>query len=93
MIWNAFSSVEDAMVGSLKYDPYGAKGPISKLRSLKHYTIWKSLKEFRLDPGHEVVGRFKVKQENIVVVLYLKKQCAVQLGSRFLGHECLLVLC
>ena len=65
MIWNAFSSIEDAMVGSLKYDPYAAKGPISKLRSLKHYTIWKSLKEFRLDPGHEVVGRFNVKQENI----------------------------
>lgn len=65
MIWNAFSSIEDAMVGSLKYDPYSAKGPISKLRSLKHYTIWKSLKEFRLEPGHEVVTRFKVKRQNI----------------------------
>ena len=65
MIWNAFSSIEDAMVGSLKYDPYGAKGPISKLRSLKHNTIWKSLKEFRLEPGHEVVTRFRVKRQNI----------------------------
>ena len=65
MIWNAFPSVEAAMVGSLKYDPYKAKGTISKLRKVKHSTIWKSLKSFRLDPGHEVVGRFKVKQENI----------------------------
>ena len=65
MIWNAFPSVEAAMIGSLKYDPYKAKGPISKLRKVKHSTIWKSLKSFRLDPGHEVVGRFKVKQENI----------------------------
>ena len=65
MIWNAFPSVEAAMIGSLKYDPYKAKGSISKLRKIKHSTIWKSLKSFRLDPGHEVVGRFKVKQENI----------------------------
>ena len=65
MIWSAFPSVEAAMVGSLKYDPYKAKGTISKLRKVKHSTIWKSLKSFRLDPGHEVVGRFKVKQENI----------------------------
>ena len=65
MIWNAFPSVEAAMIGSLKYDPYKAKGPISKLREVKHSTIWKSLKSFRLEPGHEVVGRFKVKQENI----------------------------
>ena len=65
MIWNAFSSIEDAMVGSLKYDPYAAKAPVSNLRSLKHNTIWKSLKEFRLEPGHEVVSRFKVKRQNI----------------------------
>ena len=65
MIWNAFPSVEAAMIGSLKYDPYKATGPISKLRNIKHSTIWKSLKSFRLDPGHEIVGRFKVKQENI----------------------------
>ena len=65
MIWNAFPSVEAAMIGSLKYDPYKATGPISSLRNIKHSTIWKSLKSFRLDPGHEIVGRFKVKQENI----------------------------
>ena len=73
MIWNAFPSVEAAMVGSLKYDPYKAKGPISKLRKVKHSTIWKSLKSFRLDPGHEVVGRFKVKQENINSFSTVKK--------------------
>ena len=65
MIWNAFPSVEAAMIGSLKYDPYKATGPISSLRNIKHSTIWKSLKSFRLEPGHEIVGRFKVKQENI----------------------------
>ena len=65
MIWNAFPSVEAAMIGSLKYDPYKATGPISNLRNIKHTTIWKSLKSFRLEPGHEIVGRFKVKQENI----------------------------
>ena len=65
MIWNAFPSVEAAMIGSLKYDPYKATGPISDLRNIKHSTIWKSLKSFRLEPGHEIVGRFKVKQENI----------------------------
>ena len=65
MIWNAFPSVEAAMIGSLKYDPYKATGPISNLRNIKHSTIWKSLKSFKLDPGHEIVGRFKVKQENI----------------------------
>ena len=50
MIWNAFPSVEAAMIGSLKYDPYKTKGPISKLREVKHSTIWKSLKSFRLEP-------------------------------------------
>ena len=34
MIWNAFPSVEAAMIGSLKYDPYKATGPISKLRNI-----------------------------------------------------------
>ena len=65
MVWNAFPSVEAAMVGSLKYDPYKAGGQITKLRELKHSAIWKSLKSFRLEPGHEVVARVKVKQENI----------------------------
>jgi hypothetical protein len=65
MVWNAFPSVEAAMVGSLKYDPYKAGGQISKLRELKHSAIWKSLKSFRLEPGHEVVARIKVKQKNI----------------------------
>ena len=37
----------------------------SKLRELKHSAIWKSLKSFRLEPGHEVVARIKVKQKNI----------------------------
>ena len=32
MVWNAFPSVEAAMVGSLKYDPYKAGGQITKLR-------------------------------------------------------------
>ena len=31
MIWNAFPSVEAAMLGSLKYDPCKATGPISGL--------------------------------------------------------------
>jgi len=65
MVWNAFPSVEAAMVGSLNYDPYKAGGSISKLRELKHSATWKSLKSFRLEPGHEVVARVKVKQENI----------------------------
>jgi len=65
MVWNAFPSVEAAMIGSLKYDPNTATGQITKMRELKHSTIWKSLKSFRLEPGHEVVARFKIQQNNI----------------------------
>ncbi|MEC7830547.1 MAG: hypothetical protein VYB67_02425 [Pseudomonadota bacterium] len=65
MVWNAFPSIEAAMVGTLNYDPYKATGEITKLRELKHSATWKSLKSFKLEPGHEWVARVKVKQKNI----------------------------
>tara|TARA_B100000941_G_C28385810_1_gene489916 strand:- start:58 stop:753 length:696 start_codon:yes stop_codon:yes gene_type:complete len=84
MIWNAFPSVEAAMVGSLKYDPYKAGGQISKLRELKHSSTWKSLKSFRLEPGHEVVSRIKVKQENINAFVYKMAELEKEIQSN--GH-------
>tara|TARA_B100001113_G_scaffold352633_1_gene354568 strand:+ start:983 stop:1678 length:696 start_codon:yes stop_codon:yes gene_type:complete len=84
MVWNAFPSVEAAMVGSLEYDPYEAGGQISKLRELKHSSIWKSLKSFRLEPGHEVVARIKVKQENINA--FVNKMAELEKEIQSNGH-------
>lgn len=84
MVWNAFPSVEAAMVGSLKYDPYKASGQITKLRELKHSAIWKSLKSFRLEPGHEVVARVKVKQENINA--FVNKMAELEKEIQSNGH-------
>ena len=84
MVWNAFPSVEAAMVGSLKYDPYKAGGQITKLRELKHSAIWKSLKSFRLEPGHEVVARVKVKQENINA--FVNKMAELEKEIQSNGH-------
>ena len=84
MVWNAFPSVEAAMVGSLKYDPYTAGGQITKLRELKHSAIWKSLKSFRLEPGHEIVARIKVKQENINA--FVNKMAELEKEIQSNGH-------
>ena len=84
MVWNAFPSVEAAMVGSLKYDPYTAGGQITKLRELKHSAIWKSLKSFRLEPGHEIVARVKVKQENINA--FVNKMAELEKEIQSNGH-------
>ena len=48
MIWNAFPSVEAAMIGSLKYDPYKATGPISNLRNIKISKLSRVLLEGRV---------------------------------------------
>ena len=82
MVWNAFPSVEAAMTGSLKYDPYKAGGQITKLRELKHSAIWKSLKSFRLEPGHEVVARVKVKQDHMDEYMQLNEEFPIYEGQK-----------
>ena len=84
MVWNAFPSVEAAMIGSLKYDPNTATGQITKMRELKHSTIWKSLKSFRLEPGHEVVARFKIQQKNINA--FVNKMAELEKEIQSNGH-------
>ena len=64
-VWNAFSSVQAALVGSSKYDPYAAPSRLARLRDVKYAVTWKPIKPFKLAPGYERVQRVKVAPENV----------------------------
>lgn len=66
MIWNAFGSVTDALVGGSKYDASKAPADMASQRQFKYTAIWAPLKPFpRLDPGYERAMRIKLKPENL----------------------------
>ena len=66
MIWNAFGSVTDALVGGSKYDASKAAPDMASQREFKYTATWSPLKPFpRLDPGYERAMRIKLKPENL----------------------------
>ena len=66
MIWNAFGSVTDALVGGSKYDASKAPADMASQREFKYTSTWAPLKPFpRLDPGYERAMRIKLKPENL----------------------------
>ena len=66
MIWNAFGSVTDALVGASKYDASKAPADMASQREFKYTATWAPLKPFpRLDPGYERAMRIKLKPENL----------------------------
>ena len=70
MIWNAFSSVTDALVGASKYDASKAPADMASQRTFKYTTTWAPLKPFpRLDPGYERAMRIKISSENLPVFI------------------------
>ena len=66
MIWNAFGSVTDALVGASKYDASKAPADMASQREFRYGATWAPLKPFpRLDPGYERAMRIKIKPENL----------------------------
>ena len=48
MVWSAFSSIQAALEGSLKYDPQQAPPSFARLRDAKYGVTWKPLKPFQV---------------------------------------------
>ena len=65
LVWSAFSSVQAALEGSLKYDPQKASPSFARLRDAKYGVTWKPLKPFRLDPGYERSQRVIVPSDKL----------------------------
>ncbi len=65
MVWSAFSSVEAALAGSLKYDPQKAPASFAELREPKYGVTWKAAKPWRLDPGYERVQRVNLPADKL----------------------------
>ena len=69
MVWNAFPSVQAALVGGTKYDLNNAPQMFTKLRDIKYSVTWKPLKPFKLMPGYERVQRVQVAPQNVPAFL------------------------
>ena len=65
LVWSAFSSVQAALEGSIKYDPQKASPSFARLRDAKYGVTWKPLKPFRLDPGYERSQRVIVPSDKL----------------------------
>ena len=70
MIWNAFGSVTDALIGASKYDASKAPADMARQRNFKYGATWAPLKPFsRLDPGYERAMRIKIKPEKLAAFI------------------------
>ena len=86
MMWNAFSSVTDALVGSTKYDASKAPADMDSQREFKYGTSWAPLKPFsRLDPGYERATRIKVSSENLAAFIEAITKLEAEIIAA--GHE------
>ena len=65
MVWSGFDNLEGALGGAGKYDPSQAPTRLANLRNPVYSATWKPLKNWRLEPGFERVGRVKVASENL----------------------------
>ena len=64
-IWSAYNDVSEAMASITKYDPFQASEEFASLREVQYTSIFKPLKEFKLDPGFERLWRIVVPAENL----------------------------
>lgn len=86
MVWSAFSSVQAALEGSLKYDPQQAPHSFARLRDAKYGVTWKPLKPFRLDPGYERVQRVVIsgnKLEEFITAMTAFEEAVIDAGNDF----------
>ena len=59
-IYNAFSSLEEAMTLIENYDPTSANFDLAQLRTIKYSTAFKSLKDFEPRDGYHRLWRIKL---------------------------------
>ncbi len=86
MIWNAFESVTDALVGGSKYDASKAAPDMASQREFKYTATWAPLKPFpRLDPGYERAMRIKLKPENLPAFIAAITKMEAEIVAA--GHE------
>ena len=86
MIWNAFGSVTDALVGGSKYDASKAAPDMASQRDFKYTATWAPLKPFpRLDPGYERAMRIKLKPENLPAFIAAITKMEAEIIAA--GHE------
>ena len=86
MIWNAFGSVTDALVGGSKYDASKAAPDMASQREFKYTATWAPLKPFpRLDPGYERAMRIKLKPENLPAFIAAITKMEAEIVAA--GHE------
>lgn len=86
MVWSAFSSVQAALEGSLKYDPQKAPHSFARLRDAKYGVTWKPLKPFRLDPGYERVQRVVIsgnKLQEFITAMTAFEEAVIDAGNDF----------
>ena len=86
MVWSAFSSVQAALEGSLKYDPQQAPHSFARLRDAKYGVTWKPLKPFRLDPGYERVQRVVIsgnKLQEFITAMTAFEEAVIDAGNDF----------
>lgn len=86
MVWSAFTSVQAALEGSLKYDPQQAPPSFARLRDAKYGVTWKPLKPFRLDPGYERVQRVIVqgnKLQDFIAAMTAFEEAVIDAGNDF----------
>ncbi len=86
MVWSAFSSIQAAFEGSLKYDPQQAPPSFARLRDAKYGVTWKPLKPFRLDPGYERVQRVVIsgnKLQEFIAAMTAFEEAVIDAGNDF----------
>ena len=85
-IWNAHTSLSNALVASDKYDPLEAPAPaLAALREVKYGVTWKPLKPFKLDPGFERQLRVVVPASSMAT--FVEKITAAEQGVQAAGHD------
>ena len=86
MIWNAFGSVTDALVGASKYDASKAPANMASQRDFKYGAIWAPLKPFpRLDPGYERAMRIKIAPEKLSAFIAMITKMEAEIIAA--GHD------
>ena len=82
-VWNAFSSLEDALGMLEAYDPYNPDPAYNRLRKVKYSAAFKPIKDFALEPGFERLWRIKLNDENA----FAEKMVELEAGIRAAGHD------
>ena len=86
MIWNAFGSVTDALIGASKYDASKAPADMASQRDFKYGATWAPLKPFlRLDPGYERAMRIKIKPEKLSAFIAMITKLEAEIIAA--GHD------